>query len=79
MGLLHSIFTQCWRHAGGSYTLFYLMFCCRVAMTAVQQLPYDEVLRLQAKALFSKQEEELLTTVTVVCFTLTINLNSFQV
>ena len=35
-------------------------------MTAVQQLPYDEILRIQSKALFSKQEEDLLSTITVV-------------
>lgn len=38
----------------------------RLAMTAIQQLPNEEVMRAQSKALFSRQEEELLSTVTVV-------------
>lgn len=38
----------------------------RVAMSAIHQLPYEEIVRIQSKALFSKQEEDLLSTVTVV-------------
>lgn len=43
-----------------------LQFLCRVVMAAIHQLPYDEVLRIHSKALFSKQEEDVLSTVTTV-------------
>ncbi|XP_067932134.1 microspherule protein 1-like [Watersipora subatra] len=47
------------------YTLLYNEKISKIAMTAVQQLGKDEIARVESKALFSKQEEDLLCTVTV--------------
>jgi len=37
-------------------------------MGAIQQLPVDEVIAIQSKSLFSKQEEDLLGTIPIVRF-----------
>lgn len=47
------------------YALLYCAPIQRVAMAAMRQLPQDVVAQIHAKTLFSKEEEELLKTITI--------------
>ena len=47
------------------YALLYYAPIQRVAIAAMRQLPADVVAQIHAKALFSKEEEELLKTITI--------------
>ena len=62
------------------YALLYCAPIQRVAMAAMRQLPPDVVAQIHAKTLFSKEEEELLKTITITPgkFTQTPPLETFR-